>query len=365
MRAIAVVNQKGGCGKTTTAINLAAFLARAGRRTLVVDMDPQGHATLGLVRKADELPATIYDVFAARFDGREASLRDVTLRRERAPRPRAVERPPERRPGTLLVGLGPRTPARGVRRRRARALRLPDRRLPARRGHADLQRAARLHGSHRPDRAGVLLPARRRQAARDPRHPGPGRQSRDHAARADDVLLRSHAVRARGQGGDSAPPRREVLPDGHPPQREAGRGGQSRRPDRRVPAGTAWASTTTRSSAPRCWKPRSGRCLPGSRTRGSSSRSTRRARTGCSWPGTSTAGRPKAARCSRWGRHWKSVLKLDPGRYRYRYVVDGEWRSDPLNAEVEPAPFGGFNSVVVVQQRPEDGRGLDGGAIGG
>ncbi len=49
MRTIAVVNQKGGCGKTTTAINLAAFLALEGRRTLVVDMDPQGHATLGLL----------------------------------------------------------------------------------------------------------------------------------------------------------------------------------------------------------------------------------------------------------------------------------------------------------------------------
>ena len=49
MRTIAVVNQKGGCGKTTTAINLAAFLALKGRRTLVVDMDPQGHATLGLL----------------------------------------------------------------------------------------------------------------------------------------------------------------------------------------------------------------------------------------------------------------------------------------------------------------------------
>ena len=48
MRIIAIVNQKGGCGKTTTAINLAALAARRGRRTLLVDMDPQSHCAAGL-----------------------------------------------------------------------------------------------------------------------------------------------------------------------------------------------------------------------------------------------------------------------------------------------------------------------------
>jgi chromosome partitioning protein len=48
MRTIAIVNQKGGCGKTTTAINLAAVIARRGRRTLLVDMDPQSHCAAGL-----------------------------------------------------------------------------------------------------------------------------------------------------------------------------------------------------------------------------------------------------------------------------------------------------------------------------
>ncbi|HEX6939252.1 MAG TPA: AAA family ATPase [Longimicrobiales bacterium] len=61
-RVIAIANQKGGVGKTTTAINLGACLAVAERRTLVIDIDPQGNATSGLGLRRGEIEASIYDV---------------------------------------------------------------------------------------------------------------------------------------------------------------------------------------------------------------------------------------------------------------------------------------------------------------
>jgi chromosome partitioning protein len=61
-RILAVSNQKGGVGKTTTTINLAAALARAGQRTLVIDLDPQGNASSGLGYPRSEVTMGIYDV---------------------------------------------------------------------------------------------------------------------------------------------------------------------------------------------------------------------------------------------------------------------------------------------------------------
>ncbi|HVZ94411.1 MAG TPA: AAA family ATPase [Phycisphaerales bacterium] len=61
MRTLAIINQKGGSGKTTTAINLAAALARQGARTLLVDMDPQSHCALGLAIPEDQIDLQIGD----------------------------------------------------------------------------------------------------------------------------------------------------------------------------------------------------------------------------------------------------------------------------------------------------------------
>lgn len=74
MRIIAVANQKGGCGKTTVCINLSACLAQEGQRTLIVDLDPQGHCALGLAVPEEQIEASVATVLEADPSGEVPDL---------------------------------------------------------------------------------------------------------------------------------------------------------------------------------------------------------------------------------------------------------------------------------------------------
>ncbi|WP_029201233.1 ParA family protein [Oribacterium sp. NK2B42] len=76
-RIIAITNQKGGVGKTTTAINLAASLAEANQKILLLDFDPQGNATSGFGIEIDDTENTIYNVLTEECSMDEAILVDV------------------------------------------------------------------------------------------------------------------------------------------------------------------------------------------------------------------------------------------------------------------------------------------------
>ena len=71
-RVIAIANQKGGVGKTSTAVNLAASLAAAEQRTLLIDGDPQGNATSGMGVKPEEITTTVYEVLLGEKGIKEA-----------------------------------------------------------------------------------------------------------------------------------------------------------------------------------------------------------------------------------------------------------------------------------------------------
>ena len=74
-KVICVTNQKGGVGKTTSCVNIAAQIANKGKKVLMIDMDPQGNATSGLGIQKSKVKNTIYDVIIGKCDISDAIIK--------------------------------------------------------------------------------------------------------------------------------------------------------------------------------------------------------------------------------------------------------------------------------------------------
>ena len=175
-RVMVVANQKGGVGKTTTTVNIAAALAQLGQRVLVIDLDPQGNASTALgVEHRRGVPST-YD---ALVDG--VPLADVVTSPSGRRRTCSSCRPPSTWPAPrsswsawwpARAGCARRSPATrwsGSRGRGGGPVRLRAHRLPAVAGPAHAERAGRRRGDADPDPGGVLRARGPRPAARDRR----------------------------------------------------------------------------------------------------------------------------------------------------------------------------------------------------
>jgi chromosome partitioning protein len=364
MRTIAIVNQKGGCGKTTTTVNLAGCLAVAGCRVLVVDMDPQAHATLAFGFDPETIDENLYEVLCEPAGHEIATpLEEVLLTFSEQ-----LDIAPS---GIVLSALEQKLSAERAEDRNDRL-------------HCALQDVADRYDYviiDCPPNIGVLT-FNALRAAREVIVP---LETSDFAIHGVQKLLETIALLSDRIGHDLAVRILPTLYDGRTRYARETLG------EIRSLFGDLCFDTVVRSNIKLREAARSGRPIvnyaksangaqdygalaielaltpspeeleetepdfaPGGPAREVVIQFRDLGATDVRLAGDFNGWVPdkdvrSLVQAEAGDRIWTKILTLPPGTYHYRYVVDGEWREDPVNPVSAPGPVGGRNSVLVVR----------------
>lgn len=359
MRTIAIVNQKGGVGKTITSINLSAFLALAGRRVLLVDMDPQGHSTLGLTVGGLTAARTMYDVLLAVTGRSQTTIDDIT---------RPVSENFDLAPADIRLSAVPEVLAGVAGRENILA-----------RAFADLNGRYDYVIVDCPPNVGLLTFNALKACTEaiipmDPsffslhgigklfetfevmeRETGHRISARVlvtlYAGRTTFVkavveevhrhLAGEHYATVIRQSVKLAEAASHGLPITRYAMLSAGFQDYQALANEVLRAETAAAAVTGDTEVA---------TAPAVTRDGVLFTIEAPDAVQVQLAGDFNDWMPDSGEMEPVGGVWRKTLRLAPGRYRYRYVIDGQWRCDPRNPAVEPSPFGGDDSLIVLDE---------------
>jgi chromosome partitioning protein len=374
MRSIAVINQKGGCGKTITAVNLSAFLAGSGRMVLLIDMDPQGHATLGLQKDPAPFANTISNVLLRGADKR-LQLTDVAC--SVLPNLNLV-------PADLLLSSVPEKLATvfGRENRLAEALAeiqteydyaiidsppgvglltfnvlmaCSEAIIPIDPSFFSLHGIAKLletidvlqhkTGHRIAPRALVTLYTGRSEFVKE--------VVEDVRKHMGDRVFRT-IIRYSVKLAEAAS---RGLPISECSRRCAGfedyrmLAGEIMQQEEELPVLERRGEAVVRDKASNWLLERiTASSAPVSTEAGVLFTLEAPEAQRVQLAGDFNAWIPEGSEMQFSSGIWRKMLALAPGRYRYRYVVDGHWQADPRNSRKEPSPYGDYDSVIVLEE---------------